>query len=85
MAAAKKTAAKKPAAEVRTVSEDTTVPGISPELEDARKAALAAEADAGLKDANGALLDTEPVIEIDPELVKQREAALKAEADRKRY
>lgn len=85
MAAAKKTAATKTAASsdvvVSTVSEDTTggVPGISPELEEARDALRKREVDSGLKDKRGALLVAEPEVLIDPELVKQRDAALKAE------
>lgn len=89
MAAAKKAAAKKtaPSGEVRTVSEDTTggVPGISPELVDARDALLQAEQDAGTKDANGGLIEPETEIGIDPALVQAREDALKAEQNRTTY
>lgn len=78
---AKKTAAK---AEVRTVSEDTG-PGISPDLETARDAQRKAEVDAGVKDANGGLVEQELEIGLDPALAKAREAALEAEKNRKTY
>jgi hypothetical protein len=70
-------AAKKAPAKAESPRAEAVVPGLDPDLADARAQQLEAEKAAGLKDARGGLVQSSEEPSIDPELVKAREAELK--------